>query len=137
MLACKKRGASTEEANAILMKGLVCLTEIKAANRALCEETERVQLFILPTCSLTPLSTTCTIATVKQLSQRAHSTSTRPSIVMTARIVQVRELTAEAKAQFDTAELSLQNLLYEKRHYLKEIRACKAYRCGFHATELV
>ncbi|CAL8464312.1 g3847 [Coccomyxa elongata] len=89
MLACKKRGASAEEANALLMKGLVCLTEIKAANRTLCEETERV-----------------------------------------------RDLTAEAKAQFDTAELSLQNLLYEKRHYLKEIRACKAYRSKYSDEEI-
>lgn len=44
MLACKKRGASAEETNAVFMKGLVCLTQIKAANRSLCEETERVQL---------------------------------------------------------------------------------------------
>lgn len=42
MLAGKKRGASAEEMNPILMKGLVCLTRIKAANRSLCEETERV-----------------------------------------------------------------------------------------------
>ena len=43
--------------------------------------------------------------------------------------LQVRDSTAEAKAQFDTAELSLQNLLYEKGHYLKEIRACQSFRC--------
>ena len=43
-------------------------------------------------------------------------------------IDQVREATAEAKAQFDSAELSLQNLLYEKGHYLKEIRACQSFR---------
>jgi hypothetical protein len=42
--------------------------------------------------------------------------------------LQVREATAEAKAQFDNAELALQNLLYEKGHYLKEIRACQSFR---------
>lgn len=41
---------------------------------------------------------------------------------------QVREDTAKAKAQFDSAELSLQNLLYEKGHYLREIRACQSFR---------
>lgn len=45
--------------------------------------------------------------------------------------MQVRESTADAKAQFDNAELSLQNLLYEKDHYLKEIRACQSFRCAF------
>lgn len=36
--------------------------------------------------------------------------------------------TAEARGQFDAAELSLQNLLYEKEHYLKEIMACQSFR---------
>ena len=38
--------------------------------------------------------------------------------------------TAKAKGQIDAAELSLQNLLYEKAHYLKEIRACQSFRCA-------
>ena len=42
--------------------------------------------------------------------------------------LQMQASTAEAKAQYDAAELSLQNLLYEKGHYLKEIRACQSFR---------
>jgi len=42
--------------------------------------------------------------------------------------MQMQNQTAEAKAQYDAAELSLQNLLYEREHYLKEIRACKSFR---------
>ena len=43
-------------------------------------------------------------------------------------LVQMQTSTAEAKAQYDAAELSLQNLLYEKGHYLKEIRACRSFK---------
>ena len=43
--------------------------------------------------------------------------------------LQMQASTAEAKAQFDAAELQLQNLLYEKEHYLKEIKACRSFRC--------
>ena len=50
LLACKKRGASDEETHVVLMKGLVSLTQIKAANRTLCEETERVRFW--PTAAL-------------------------------------------------------------------------------------
>ncbi len=42
--------------------------------------------------------------------------------------LQMQSSTAEAKAQYDAAELSLQNLLYEKGHYLKEIRACRSFK---------
>ena len=42
--------------------------------------------------------------------------------------LQMQASTAEAKAQFDAAELQLQNLLYEKEHYLKEIKACRSFR---------
>ena len=51
------------------------------------------------------------------------------SVSKSIQLVQVREATAEAKAQFDNAELALQNLLYEKAYYLKEIRACRSFRC--------
>ncbi len=40
----------------------------------------------------------------------------------------MRESTAAAKAMSDNAEISLQNLLYEKGYYLKEIRACQSFR---------
>ena len=42
--------------------------------------------------------------------------------------LQMQSSTAEAKAQYDAAELSLQHLLYEKEHYLKEIRACRSFK---------
>lgn len=47
---------------------------------------------------------------------------------MSVHCSQMQSSTAEAKAQYDAAELSLQNLLYEKGHYLKEIRACRSFR---------
>jgi hypothetical protein len=40
----------------------------------------------------------------------------------------VRESTAAAKALSDNAEISLQNLLYEKEHYKNEIKACQSFR---------
>ena len=40
----------------------------------------------------------------------------------------MQSATAKAKGQIDAAELSLQNLLYEKAYYLKEIRACQSFR---------
>jgi THO complex subunit 5 len=48
----------------------------------------------------------------------------------------LREASAGAKAQLDAASLHLQNLLYEKHHYEKEIRACRAFRSAYTDAQL-
>lgn len=40
----------------------------------------------------------------------------------------LREETSAAKTELDSLNLVLQNLLYEKTHYEKEIRACQDFK---------
>lgn len=42
-----------------------------------------------------------------------------------------REAAAEAKAALDQASLQLQNLIYERQHYEKEIASCRGWRSAF------
>ena len=112
ILTSRQRGGSPEELHKLFTKGLLHLTLLKAANRTVCEETEQVGLFAhgLPEPS-------------RMLSRKGAAQDSASNFA------QVREATAEAKALFDNAELALQNLLYEKAHYLNEIRACRSFRC--------
>lgn len=43
----------------------------------------------------------------------------------------LREAAAEAKTQLDTSSLQLQNLLYERQHYEKEISSCRSWQSAF------
>lgn len=49
----------------------------------------------------------------------------------------VKAETESAKAPVDFATLQLHNLLYEKNHYLKAIKACKDFRSKYPDIELV
>ena len=42
-----------------------------------------------------------------------------------------REAAGEAKGALDTRSLQLQNLLYERHHYEKEIASCRAWRSAY------
>jgi len=46
------------------------------------------------------------------------------------------EGTVEAKIHLDQSSLQLQNLLYEKHHYEKEIEACTSFRSAFPEEKL-
>ena len=48
----------------------------------------------------------------------------------------LREETAGVKSELDTSSLHLQNLLYEKQHYQREIQACRSYRSRYTPEEL-
>jgi THO complex subunit 5 len=41
-----------------------------------------------------------------------------------------RQLAADAKQRMDTAQLGLQNLLYERQYLEREIRKCEEYQCA-------
>lgn len=48
----------------------------------------------------------------------------------------LREETAGVKSELDTSSLHLQNLLYEKQHYQREIQACRSYTSQYTPEEL-
>lgn len=48
----------------------------------------------------------------------------------------LREETAGVKSELDTSSLHLQNLLYEKQHYQREIQACRSYKSQYTPEEL-
>ncbi len=48
---------------------------------------------------------------------------------------QERTATEARKARLDEAQLALQNVLYEKAHYLNETRAMLNFPCALQATE--
>lgn len=43
----------------------------------------------------------------------------------------LREAASEAKSQLDDSSLQLQNLLYERQHYEKEIGSCRGWRSAY------
>lgn len=47
-----------------------------------------------------------------------------------------REQTAEVKSELDVSSLHLQNLLYQKNHYQREIQACRSYASAYSDAEL-
>lgn len=47
-----------------------------------------------------------------------------------------REQTAGVKSELDVSSLHLQNLLYQKNHYQREIQACKSYVSAYSDAEL-
>ena len=47
-----------------------------------------------------------------------------------------RQQTAEAKAELEKTHLQLQNLLYEKAHYAKEIQTCREFRSAWSEEEV-
>lgn len=49
----------------------------------------------------------------------------------------IKAETEAAKGPVDTTTLQLHNLLYEKNHYLKAIKACKDFRSKYPDIELV
>ncbi|ORY92336.1 Fms-interacting protein-domain-containing protein [Syncephalastrum racemosum] len=48
-----------------------------------------------------------------------------------------KKLTKEAKAVMDAKQLGLQNVMYEKRHLLEEIKKCRDFRSVYQDVELV
>lgn len=48
----------------------------------------------------------------------------------------LRESTSDSKVQLDQTTLQLQNLLYEKHHYEKEIRSCTSFRSEYTDDQL-
>ena len=44
---------------------------------------------------------------------------------------ELREAAAEAKSQLDQSSLQLQNLLYERQHYEKEIASCRGWQSAY------
>lgn len=49
----------------------------------------------------------------------------------------VKQDTEHAKAPVDFTTLQLQNLMYEKNHYVKAIKACKDFKSKYPDIELV
>lgn len=47
-----------------------------------------------------------------------------------------REQTAGVKSELDASSLHLQNLLYQKNHYQREIQACRSYASAYSDAEL-
>ena len=123
---CLEEEAPKERKYVLLLKGLACIAELKNQNQRLCEETERVSL-PQSASSLQGFTTGCS-----NLGNALFITAPDCCMMLVIRTpacrLQMQSSTAEAKAQYDAAELSLQNLLYEKGHYLKEIRACQSFR---------
>lgn len=48
----------------------------------------------------------------------------------------LREQTAGVKSELDVSSLHLQNLLYQKNHYQREIQACRSYTSAYSDEEL-
>jgi len=48
----------------------------------------------------------------------------------------IRGETAASKSELDLSSLHLQNLLYEKHHYQREIRSCQSYRSAYKDEEI-
>ncbi len=46
------------------------------------------------------------------------------------RVEELKDETGASKAELEQADLALQNLLYEKQYYEKEIRSCRAFQVG-------
>lgn len=49
----------------------------------------------------------------------------------------LREATGDAKSRLDQSSLQLQNLLYEKQHYEREIASCRAFRSAYTEQQVV
>lgn len=51
-------------------------------------------------------------------------------------VERLREQTAGVKSELDVSSLHLQNLLYQKNHYQREIEGCRSYASAFSDAEL-
>lgn len=51
-------------------------------------------------------------------------------------VEKIREETSVSKSELDSSSLHLQNLLYEKHHYQREIRSCQSYRSAYTDAEI-
>lgn len=51
-------------------------------------------------------------------------------------VEKIRDETSMSKSELDVSSLHLQNLLYEKHHYQREIRSCQSYRSAYTDEEI-